>query len=145
MRSSSSTSPTTSLSSTAGGSWSTAALRSCRRAVSICSSTSAFSDRWRAPLTSPHEPFSGRVEDAPLLTGQGCYVGDITLPGLSVAAFVRSPHANADIRSVDVEAARRAPGVLTVLTGADLDAAGVGNVSRPPPQKGRGGPNLVMP
>ena len=96
-------------------------------------------------MTSPHQPFSGRVEDAELLTGQGRYVGDLRIPGISVAAFVRSPHANARIRSVDVEAARRAPGVLAVLTGADLEAAGIGNVSRPPPMKGRGGGTLVIP
>ncbi|HLJ19537.1 MAG TPA: xanthine dehydrogenase family protein molybdopterin-binding subunit, partial [Stellaceae bacterium] len=96
-------------------------------------------------MNSPHQPFSGRVEDAELLTGQGRYVGDIRLPGISVAAFVRSPHANARIRSVDVEAARCAPGVLALLTGADLEAAGVRNISRPPPQKGRGGATLVMP
>ena len=96
-------------------------------------------------MNSSHEPFSGRVEDAELLTGQGRYVGDIRLPGLTVATFVRSPHANACIRSVDVSAARRAPGVLAVLTGADMEAEGVGNVSRPPPQKGRGGAALVVP
>jgi aerobic carbon-monoxide dehydrogenase large subunit len=96
-------------------------------------------------MTSAQEPFSGRVEDAELLTGQGRYVGDIRLPGLSVATFVRSPHANARIRSVDLAAARRAPGVLAVLTGADMEAAGVRNISRPPPQKGRGGASLVVP
>ncbi len=77
--------------------------------------------------------------------GRGRYVGDIRLPGLAVAAFVRSPHANARIRSVDAEAARRAPGVLAVLTGADMEAAGIRNISRPPPQKGRGGTALVVP
>src|SRR5262249_9467163 len=88
---------------------------------------------------------SGRIEDAELLTGRGRYVADIQLPGIAVAAFVRSPHANARIRSVDVTAARRAPGVLAVLTGADMEAAGVRNIARPSPQKGRGGAPLVTP
>ena len=96
-------------------------------------------------MNAPHEPFAGRVEDAELLTGQGRYVGDIRRPGLTIATFVRSPHANARIRSVDVAAARRAPGVLAVLTGADMEAAKIGNVSRPPPMKGRGGSALVVP
>ncbi|HKX10227.1 MAG TPA: xanthine dehydrogenase family protein molybdopterin-binding subunit [Stellaceae bacterium] len=91
------------------------------------------------------QPFSGRVEDPELLTGQGRYVGDIRLPGLTVAAFVRSPHANARIRSVEVAAARRAPGVLAVLTGADMEAAGVRDISRPMPQKGRGGAPMATP
>ena len=46
--------------------------------------------------------------------------------GPAVAVFVRSPHAHARIRSIDVAAARAAPGVLGVLTGADLEAAGIG-------------------
>ncbi|HKF73169.1 MAG TPA: xanthine dehydrogenase family protein molybdopterin-binding subunit [Stellaceae bacterium] len=96
-------------------------------------------------MSAPDQPFSGRVEDAALLMGQGRYVGDIRLPRLSVATFVRSPHASARIRSVDVEAARRAPGVLALLTSADMEAAGIRNISRPPPQKGRGGAALVGP
>ena len=96
-------------------------------------------------MDTPHQPFAGRVEDPELLTGQGRYVGDIRLPGLTVAGFVRSPHAHARIRSIDVQAALHAPGVLAVLTGADMDAAMIGNISRPPPQKGRGGSTLVAP
>ncbi|MBX3031712.1 MAG: xanthine dehydrogenase family protein molybdopterin-binding subunit [Chloroflexi bacterium] len=61
-----------------------------------------------------------RREDPRLLTGQGSYVADVRLPGMLEAAFVRSPLAHARIRAVDTDAARAAPGVIAVLTGADL-------------------------
>lgn len=61
-----------------------------------------------------------RREDERFLRGRGRYVDDIELPGQLHAAFVRSAHANARIRSVTVDEARRAPGVRLVLTGADL-------------------------
>jgi len=61
------------------------------------------------------------VEDPRLLAGQGCYLDDIPLPGLLHAAFARSPHAHAALRSVDTTAARAAAGVELVLTGRDLD------------------------
>ncbi len=63
-----------------------------------------------------------RVEDRRLLTGQGCYVDDVQVPNMAHAAFVRSPHAHARIRSIDVAAARRHPGVVAVITGADIEA-----------------------
>src|SRR2546422_3179117 len=59
-------------------------------------------------------------ETRKLCLGRGSYIGDLTAPGLLHAAFVRSTHPHARIRRLDVEAARRAPGVVTVLTGADL-------------------------
>ena len=55
------------------------------------------------------------------MTGAGRYVDDIKLPGMLHAAFVRSPLAHARVTSVDVEAARALPGVVAVLTGADLE------------------------
>ncbi len=61
-----------------------------------------------------------RTEDERLLRGNGRYVDDIELPGQLHAAFVRSVHANARIRSIDVAAAAAAPGVHLVLTGSDL-------------------------
>ncbi|MCX5534605.1 xanthine dehydrogenase family protein molybdopterin-binding subunit [Streptomyces sp. NBC_00006] len=61
-----------------------------------------------------------RVEDDRLLRGNGRYVDDIELPGAAEAAVLRSPHAHARIESVDVTAALDAPGVLAVLTGADV-------------------------
>ncbi|HMH49810.1 MAG TPA: xanthine dehydrogenase family protein molybdopterin-binding subunit [Candidatus Acidoferrum sp.] len=61
-----------------------------------------------------------RVEDARLLSGQGRYVGDLTLPGMRHAAFVRSPHAHARIVAIDVSAALQAPGVVACVTGEEL-------------------------
>src|SRR5712692_4843796 len=55
-----------------------------------------------------------------LVLGRGSYVGDLTAPGMLHAAFVRSPHAHARIARLDVERARRAPGIAAVLTGRDL-------------------------
>ena len=63
-----------------------------------------------------------RSEDPRILTGAGRYVDDIKLPGMLHAAFVRSPMAHARVLSVDVSAARELPGVVAVLTGADLEA-----------------------
>src|SRR6202167_6722076 len=63
-----------------------------------------------------------RSEDPRILTGAGRYVDDITLPGMLHAAFVRSPLAHGRVLSVDVSAAQALPGVVAVLTGADLEA-----------------------
>jgi carbon-monoxide dehydrogenase large subunit len=63
-----------------------------------------------------------RKEDPGLLTGREPYVADIRLPGALHLAVVRSPHAHAEIRRIAVEAARRAPGVAGVFTGAELNA-----------------------
>ncbi len=61
-----------------------------------------------------------RIEDGPLLRGQGKFVDDIRLPGALHAAFFRSPHAHARLRGVDATTARALPGVRAVLTYADL-------------------------
>ncbi len=66
-----------------------------------------------------------RLEDSRLLTGQGCYSDDFTLPGQAYAAVLRSPHAHARIVAIDATAARAMPGVLAVLTGADVLAEGL--------------------
>jgi carbon-monoxide dehydrogenase large subunit len=66
-----------------------------------------------------------RLEDQHLMTGRGKFTDDVTLPGLAHCAFARSPHAHARIARIDAAAARRSPGVLAVLTGADLIADGV--------------------
>jgi aerobic carbon-monoxide dehydrogenase large subunit len=63
-----------------------------------------------------------RSEDPRILTGRGRYVDDIKLPGMLHAAFVRSPLAHGRVLAVDAEAARALPGVIAVLTGADLAA-----------------------
>jgi carbon-monoxide dehydrogenase large subunit len=63
-----------------------------------------------------------RKEDARLITGQTTWTDNITLPGLAQVAFVRSTQAHARIRSVDVSAARGAPGVIAAFSGADFAA-----------------------
>ena len=66
-----------------------------------------------------------RKEDRRLLTGSGRFTDDINLPSQAYAAVLRSPHAHARIVSIDTAAARRAPGVLAVLTGSDYAADGL--------------------
>ena len=58
-----------------------------------------------------------RREDPALITGRGKYTDDLTLPGMTYAAIVRSPYAHARIRSIDVAAAAAHPGVVAVFTG----------------------------
>lgn len=64
-----------------------------------------------------------RVEDDRLLRGRGAFVGGLRRDGMAHAVFVRSPHAHARIRSVDVTRARARPGVLAVYTGDDIASA----------------------
>ncbi len=59
-----------------------------------------------------------RKEDIRFITGKGQYTDDVTRPGETRAVFVRSPHAHAKIKSIDVSAAKKMPGVVAVLTGA---------------------------
>src|SRR6266403_4834920 len=66
-----------------------------------------------------------RKEDFRFLTGRGNYVADIQRPAMVAGIFARSPHAHAEIKSIDTSAARAMPGVLAVFTGADLKADGV--------------------
>src|SRR5262249_56800878 len=63
-----------------------------------------------------------RKEDARLITGQTNWTDNVTLPGLVHVAFVRSPYAHARITSVDLTAAREAPGVFAAYSGADFAA-----------------------
>jgi carbon-monoxide dehydrogenase large subunit len=66
------------------------------------------------------EPLA-RLEDERFLTGQGQYVGDMKLPDMLHAAFVRSVHAHGFLRDIDVETAKSAPGVRAAITGADIE------------------------
>ena len=66
-----------------------------------------------------------RKEDLRLLTGQGQFTDDFSLPGQTYAAIVRSPYPHARIGEIDTSAALALPGVLTVLTGKDLIADGL--------------------
>ncbi|MGE0719167.1 MAG: xanthine dehydrogenase family protein molybdopterin-binding subunit, partial [Alphaproteobacteria bacterium] len=69
-----------------------------------------------------------RKEDQALLVGSGRFVDDYTPDGLAHAWMVRSPHAHARILAVDAADAAAVPGVLAVLTGADLAADGIGGI-----------------
>ncbi|OLB96994.1 MAG: hypothetical protein AUH30_11290 [Candidatus Rokubacteria bacterium 13_1_40CM_68_15] len=71
-------------------------------------------------MTSPIGTSIKRREDRRLVTGRGRYLDDLRLPGLLHAAIVRTPHAHARVTRIDVTGARALPGVIAVLTGADL-------------------------
>jgi carbon-monoxide dehydrogenase large subunit len=92
-----------------------------------------------------HGSWHGRIEDDPLVRGRGRFSDDVRPAGAAYACFVRSPHAFAEIRKVDAAAARRAPGVLAVLTAADLAPAQFATVSAPVPMPGRGGVMVKWP
>src|SRR6202142_2115213 len=64
-----------------------------------------------------------RVEDSALLTGRGRFIDDLGVrPGTLHATILRSPHAHADIVSIDLSFAKQAPGVVAVLHGEDVKA-----------------------
>ncbi len=69
-----------------------------------------------------------RFEDPRLLRGGGRYVDDMVLPRMALGHVLRSPYAHARIRAIDTSAAKAAPGVLAVLTGADWAASGWGDL-----------------
>jgi len=80
---------------------------------------------------SIERPFGARIrrkEDPRFLTGRGQYTDDVRIPGTLHAAFVRSPHAHARIRAIDLDAARTYPGVVAVYTGKDLAEGGVNGI-----------------
>jgi aerobic carbon-monoxide dehydrogenase large subunit len=69
-----------------------------------------------------------RVEDRRFTTGAGAFVGDLALPRQCYGVAVLSPHAHASIKRIDVAAAKAAPGVLCVLTGADALSDKIGGL-----------------
>jgi carbon-monoxide dehydrogenase large subunit len=69
-----------------------------------------------------------RKEDFRFLTGKGRYTADLNRPGQAHAYFLRSPHAHAKVQRIDLDAARNAPGVITIFTGADMEADKVGSL-----------------
>jgi carbon-monoxide dehydrogenase large subunit len=93
----------------------------------------------------PASKWKPRVEDARLVRGEGRYVDDVDFSALTFAVFVRSPYAHARIKSIAAGEALRAPGVLAVLTAADIKAAGVDDIAIHAPMSGRGGAKLVVP
>jgi carbon-monoxide dehydrogenase large subunit len=86
-----------------------------------------------------------RFEDPRLLHGGGRYIDDIKLPGMAHGVVLRSPHAHAKIKSIDASAAKAAPGVLCVLTAADIKAAGYTDLPVPGGLKRRDGSPLYKP
>ena len=74
-----------------------------------------------------------RTEDPRLLTGRGKFNDDYIVDDAAQSYVLRSPHAHADIVSIDTTAAKAAPGVLGVFTGTDLAADGMGGFPGPPP------------
>jgi carbon-monoxide dehydrogenase large subunit len=72
-----------------------------------------------------------RFEDKRLLSGNGRFQNDVNLLGQAHAVVLRSPHAHAAIRAIDLSAAQAAPGVLAIYTGDDLVAAGIGTMGVP--------------
>ncbi len=89
--------------------------------------------------------WTGRIEDDALLRGAGRFGDDVKPEGALAAYFVRSPHAFANIEHIDVAAAKSAPGVVAVLTAADLAEAHYHTISHPHPMPGRGGKVAVAP
>jgi aerobic carbon-monoxide dehydrogenase large subunit len=80
-----------------------------------------------------------RREDPRLLRGEGKFVEDHNAPGQLHGQMVRSPYAHAVLKRLDVTAARAAPGVVQVLTGADIVAMGIGPIptkTQPKPRAG---------
>jgi aerobic carbon-monoxide dehydrogenase large subunit len=79
----------------------------------------------KPPVTKSSSKYFGRamkrLEDPRLLKGDATYVDDLQLAGVVHAEFVRSPHANANIRSINTDAAKKLPGVIGVFTGADIN------------------------
>src|SRR5438874_899583 len=69
-----------------------------------------------------------RREDQRFITRKGHYTDDISRPGETSAFFVRSPHAHAKIKSIDVTAAKAMPGVVAILNGSELAADKIGNL-----------------
>src|SRR5262245_16875785 len=69
-----------------------------------------------------------RREDQRFITGKGHYTDDVNRAGQCCAYFLRSPHAHANIKTIDGKVAAAMPGVLAVLTGAELAADKIGNL-----------------
>src|SRR5262249_61114493 len=77
--------------------------------------------------------------------GAGRHIDDFVLPGMAFGVVLRSPHAHARIRAIDAGAARAAPGVLAVLTGADWEQSGFGDLPVPGGFKRRDGRPMYRP
>ena len=80
------------------------------------------------PMTGPIGLPLKRREDQRFLTGAGQYTDDVVLHGQTYAAFLRSPHAHARVKTINIDKAKAAPGVVRIFTGADLADAKVGGL-----------------
>src|SRR3989442_11888654 len=87
------------------------------------------------------QPFGhkGRLEDEGMLKSRGRYVADWNLPGQACGHFLRSDRGHAETAGLDAPSALARPGVIAVLTGADVAAAGLRPLPAAAPVKGRGG------
>ena len=93
-----------------------------------------------------HAPKTFRVEDDRLVRGLGRFADDdVDLTGRLFGYFIRSSRAFARVVAIDTTEARAVPGVIAVLTAADMKAAGTGTVVRHFPMNGRGGAKLIDP
>ena len=90
-------------------------------------------------MTSFGGGYKGRLEDERMLKGGGRYVSDWNLAGQACGHFLRSDRPHAQILSIDTTAALAMPGVIAVLTGADVAAAGQKPMPAAAPLKGRNG------
>ena len=86
-----------------------------------------------------------RFEDTRLLTGKGRYQDDTNLPGQLYAVFLRSPHAHARVRSIETAAAKAAPGMKAIYTGADYAADGLAMPKAAMPRKKADGSPMFAP
>ena len=76
------------------------------------------------PPNNPIGQSLRRREDARFLTGAGQYTDDVVLPGQTYGVFLRSPYAHARIKSIDISKAKAMPGVVDIITGADMQGIG---------------------
>jgi carbon-monoxide dehydrogenase large subunit len=86
-----------------------------------------------------------RFEDPRLVRGAGHYTDDVQMPGMTHGVVLRAQHAHAQIKSIDTAAAKDAPGVFAVITGADWKAAGLGDLPSHAGLKRAGGEPMVKP
>ena len=86
-----------------------------------------------------------RSEDPRLLKGGGRYTDDVSAPGQAQGYFLRSPFAHAEIRGIDTSAATAMPGVIGIVTIADLDADGIGGLKCYAPVKNSDGSDQAVP
>lgn len=86
-----------------------------------------------------------RTEDPRLLKGNGRFIDDVVIPFQTHCVFLRSPHAHAEIKNIDISAAVKKSGVIAILTGEDYHADGLGEIIGGSPRKRRDGSPMFRP